>query len=166
MMIDVLALGGDEAVVGDRVAFVAAILERQVLHREVHARKVASRHRKIARLPRAGGQQDSVPFGSQPIDRQVASDIDSASERHAFRFQNREPAVQDPLLHLELGDAVAQQPADSIGFLEHGHRMSHAIELVGRGQPGGTGPDNRDLLSGPMLRAAAARPSLRRTHDR
>ena len=60
MMIDVLALRGDELVVRDRVALAAPVLQRQVLHREVDALQLASRHRQIARLPGAAGQQNGV----------------------------------------------------------------------------------------------------------
>ena len=41
---------------------------------------------------------------------------------------------RNALLQLELGDAVAQQPADAIGALEHGHRVAGAVQLLGGGQ--------------------------------
>ena len=40
------------------------------------------------------------------------------------------------LLHLELGDAVAQQAADAVGPLEHDHVVAGAGELLGGGQAG------------------------------
>jgi hypothetical protein len=57
--------------------------------------------------------------------------------------------VEVALLHLELGDAVAQQPADAVGALEHHHRVAGPRQLLGGGQAGRAGPDDRDALAGP-----------------
>ena len=48
----------------------------------------------------------------------------------------REPAVEVALLHLELGDAVAQQAADAVGPLEHDDVVAGAGQLLGGGEPG------------------------------
>jgi hypothetical protein len=40
------------------------------------------------------------------------------------------------LLHLELGDAVAQQAADAVGALVDGDGVSGAGELLGGGEAG------------------------------
>jgi len=49
-----------------------------------------------------------------------------------------EAAVQDPLFHLELGDAVAQQSADAVGPFEHDHVVAGAGQLLRprRARPG------------------------------
>src|SRR5438309_2600282 len=70
---------------------------------------------------------------------------------------NRRPAalrhsrVQDEeaLLHLELGNAVAQQAADSIVPLEDRHRVADPVELLGGGEAGRTRADHGDALPGP-----------------
>ena len=67
-----------------------------------------------------------------------------------------EPAVEDPLLQLELGDAVAQQAADAVGALEHGDAVAGAVQLIGRGEAGRPGADDRDALAGADAPAAAA----------
>ena len=149
------------------IAFAAAVLQRQVLHREVDALELAARHRQIARLAGAAGQQRprrsrdaAASTGtSTPTLTPVRNTTPSAS-------MQREPAVEDALLHLELGNAVAQQAADAIGLLEHGHGVAGAVQLIGRGEAGRAGTDDRDLLPRARRPAAAARPSLRRTRDR
>ena len=55
--------------------------------------------------------------------------------------------VQHPLLHLEFRNAVPEQAADPIGFLEHRHRVPGSVQLVGRREAGRTGPDDGDLLA-------------------
>ena len=60
-----------------------------------------------------------------------------------------------PLLHLEVGDAVAEQAADAVGALEDGDGVPGAGELLRGGQAGGPGADDRHRLAGLHLRAAA-----------
>ena len=66
-----------------------------------------------------------------------------------------EPAVEHRLLHLELGDPVAEQAAGLLGPLEHHHLVAGPGQLLGGGQPGRAGADHRHPLAG---RTAPARP--------
>jgi hypothetical protein len=50
--------------------------------------------------------------------------------------------------HLELGNAVAQQPADPVRTLVHHHVVPYPGQLLGCCQPGRTGPGYGDLLAG------------------
>ena len=52
------------------------------------------------------------------------------------------------LLELELGDAVAQQPADAVGALEDRDLVPGAVQLIGGGEAGRTRADDRDRLAG------------------
>ncbi len=45
-----------------------------------------------------------------------------ALEDHAFIAHQRQPALEPALFELEFRNAVAEQPADAIGALEHGDR--------------------------------------------
>ena len=76
-------------------------------------------------------------------------------EHGALGLHLGQAPVETELLHLELGDAVAQQPADPVGPLEHRDVVADAGELLGGGQPGGPGPDDRDLLARLGRRRAA-----------
>ena len=51
------------------------------------------------------------------------------------------------LLHLELGDPVAEQPADAVGPLEHHDVVTGARELLRRGQTGGARADHRRIVA-------------------
>ena len=75
-------------------------------------------------------------------------------------------ALEDALLHLELGDPVAQEPADAVRALEDRHQVAGAVELLGGREPGRAGANDRDLLAGARRPAARARPIPRRTRDR
>ena len=65
------------------------------------------------------------------------------------------------LLHLELGDAVAQQPADAVGPLEHDDVVPGARELLRGGQTGRARADDRDLAAGPHGRHHRRDPPFR-----
>ena len=69
------------------------------------------------------------------------------AELGALGLHLREAPVEVALLHLELGDAVAQQPADAVGALEHDDVVAGARELLRGREPGGPGADDRDLLA-------------------
>ena len=69
MMITCLPFGGDEAVVGDRVAGHPLVLERQELHREVDALELAAGDRQVARQGRAAAEADGVELGQQSVGR-------------------------------------------------------------------------------------------------
>ena len=86
--------------------------------------------------------------------------MNPGSKDHALLLHDRQPAGQEPLLHLELGDAVAQQPADPVGALEDRDRVAGPVELVGGGQPGGSRPDDGHALAGPDPRRRRCHPSL------
>ena len=59
-----------------------------------------------------------------------------------------QPPVEVALLHLELGDAVAQQAADAVGALEHDDVVAGAGQLLGGGEAGRAGADHGDPLAG------------------
>ena len=78
----------------------------------------------------------------------VHADIDVGLEDGAFGFHLLETAVDVPLLHLELGDAVAQQAADAVCPLEDRHCVTGAGQLLRCSQTGRATADNCDLLVG------------------
>ena len=66
----------------------------------------------------------------QRLDRDVDADLDAGAELDAFGLHLAHAPVDEALLHLEVGDAVAQQAADAVGLLEqrspHGRRARAA----------------------------------------
>jgi hypothetical protein len=127
----------------------APVLQREVVHREVDAVQLATGHRQVARLLGAAGKQDGVEVPPQLVRRHVHADVHAGPEDHTLVLHEREAPVENPLLHLELGDSVAQEAPDPVGLLEHRHRVSGAIELVGGGQASRARSDDRDLLPRP-----------------
>src|SRR5262245_27273590 len=51
-------------------------------------------------------------------------------------------------LHLEIGNAVAQQSSDAVGFFKYRNRMTCARKLLRGGESGWTRPDYGDALAG------------------
>ena len=64
------------------------------------------------------------------------------------------------LLHLEVGNAVTQEPAGLGVFLEHMHVMAGPRELLGAGKPGGSRSHDRDGLAGLMRRGLRSDPAF------
>ena len=129
---------------GIGVAFAAAVLQRQVVHREVDA--LAAR----ARAP-AGRAAASAPpastIASKSRRSSSAGDVDADVARRSgtstpFGRHQVEAAVEDALLQLELGNAVAQQAADAVGALEDRDGVAGAVELLAP-RPGRPGPSRR-----------------------
>ena len=100
-----------------------------------------------------------VPVMSMPISTPGA-------EPRALVLHLAQPAVEVALLHLEVGDAVAQQAADAVVALEDRDGVAGAGQLLRGGQAGGAGADDGDGLAGEPHAAARARPSPRRTPRR
>ena len=123
--------------VGHAVARDDLVLLRQELHREMDAVELAARHRQVARLLRAAREHDRVEL------------VDAAPAASTFTptcwfTRNSTPSACicsmrrsiRCFLHLEIGNAVAQQPADAVGFLEHDDGVAGARELLRAGEPG------------------------------
>ena len=66
----------------------------------------------------------------------IDADLDAGTELGALRLHLPETTIEDPLLHLELGDAVPQQPADAIGAFEHHDVVTRPGQLLGGSQAG------------------------------
>src|SRR5262245_13682885 len=157
---DALAQRRDEVLVADRVALAAPVLERQVLHGEVDAAELAAGHRQVARPARAARQDDRVEVPAEVPDGHVDADMRPCAEDDAGLLHDPEPAVEEPLLHLELGNAVAQQAADPVVALEHGYGVAGAVQLLGGGEAGGTGAYHGHALARASRRLLGAHPAF------
>jgi hypothetical protein len=79
------------------------------------------------------------PLGSSPT-------ITPVRKRHAFGLHLLDAAVDVVLLHLEVGDAVAQQAADAVVLLEQRHVVAGARELLRAAMPAGPEPTTATFL--------------------
>ena len=150
------ALAGGQDLIRHLVAFAAAVLLRQELHREVDAVQLAAGDVQVARLLGAAGQQDGVELLAQILHRDVAAHVGTGLETHSLGAHLLDAAVDEVLLHLEIRDAVAQQAADAVVLLEDRDVVAGARQLLRGGQARGTGADHRDALAGADLRPARA----------
>ena len=105
----------------------------------MHALEVAAFDRQVARLRRAGADDDRVEVLAQQLRLNVLADVRVADELDAFLLHELQAPLDDfTLVELHVRNAVHQQAAGAIGALEHGHEMSGAIQLRRSGEPGGT----------------------------
>ena len=114
----------------------------------------------VTRDGRAHGDDDGVVAGAQLLPGDVVADVDRAAEAGALGLHLLEAAVEDRLLHLELGDAVAQQATGPVGPLVDGDGVAGAGQLLGGGEAGRAGADDGDGLAGQALRRAGGDPAV------
>ena len=161
----------------------------EVLHGEVDPRQPPPGGRKVARHGGPSGEDHGVEGGADfggrahrdagpagrarasllpglegPVARRLVAgrpaDLRVADEGHPFGLELGQASVEDGLLHLELGDAVAQQSAGVFGTLEDGHVVPGPGQLLGGGQPGRSGPDDGHRLAGVHGRDLRRDPAL------
>ena len=155
------------------VAGDALILQRQELHREVHAVELAARNGQVARLLGAAREHHRVELGEQPVGSHglarpvghalagpLGSDVDAEAEHDALGLHLLDAPVDQRLLHLEIGDAVAQQSADAVVLLEHRDVVAGARELLRAGEPRRAGADHGDLLASLVCRRQRLYPAF------
>ena len=124
----------------------------QVLHREVDPGQAAALDRQVARHRRAGGEEQRVvlfpesPHVHRPV--VAAGDHRAGDELDALRAQQVHAPLHGPLVELHVRDAVHQQPANPVFALVHGDPVARRIELRGRRQTRGAGPDDGDAPAG------------------
>ena len=153
---DVLAVGEDRLAAIGGFAADAAVLLRQVIHGEVDALELAAGHRQVAALFGAAGEHHGVVFADELLGIDIDADMRAIMEDHALALHLRDAAVDVMLLHLEVGNAVAQKPAGLGEFLEHMHVVAGAGELLRAGEAGRPRADDGDLLAGLVRRPAPA----------
>ena len=110
----------------------------RIVHGEMHAVEIAARDGEVARMLGAAGEQHGVIVALELLDGDVAADMDVAMEGDALGLHLRHAALDDVFLHLEVGNAVAEQAAGIGVLLVDMHVVAGAGELLGRGKPGGT----------------------------
>ena len=124
-----------------------AVASVEVLHREVHAVELASGHGQVARHARADGEHDRVEALAQLRGVDVAADVDAEAKLDALLGELREAPLDDVLLDLEVGDAEAEQAAAGFVALEHGHRVTGAVQLLRARETRRPRADDRDACA-------------------
>ena len=82
--------------------------------------------------------------GLELLGRDVLADVHVAVEDDALRLHLLHAPLDDVLLHLEVGDAVAQQPAGLGALLVDVHLVAGARELLGGSEPRRARADDGD----------------------
>ena len=102
--------------------------------------ELTARDIQIARPLGAAGQHDHVGVVQQRRYRQGRRRPRAGAERDAFGLHLLDAPVDQELLHLEVGNAVAQQAADTVTLFEQRHSMPGARKLLRTGQARRTEP--------------------------
>ena len=86
----------------------------EVVHGQVDAVEVPARDLEVPLPQGADGQDHGVVGRPQVLNGQVDADVDAALEDRALGLHLVDPAVQEGLVHLEVGDAVADEAAGAV----------------------------------------------------
>ena len=149
---------GDEPILAGRGDLVLDLVAdgdpvglRQEVHRLHDAVELSAGHEQVTRQRGPDGEDHRVEAGLQLLAGDVAADVDAAAEDRALGLHLGQAAIEDRLLHLELGDAITQQAPGSVGPLVDRHGVAGPGELLGDGQTGRAGADDRHGLRGEPL---------------
>ena len=108
----------------------------------------------------ASSKNDRVEIAAKIFDRNFRADFGVGDELHALGGHLFKAAIDDVLFELELGNAVAKQSADAVGFFVDRDGVAGAAELLRCGESGGAGTDDGDFFSGAMLRRLGTNPAF------
>lgn len=140
-----LALGGDGKLL--QFAREHAVLSAQQVKREVDAFEFAARNLEVAGSRRADREHDGVVRLLQIGGGDVRAHRDAGDEGDAFGLENRAAAVDDGLVELETGNAVAEQAADVLVLFVDRHLVAAAAKGDRGGESGGARADDGDGLA-------------------
>ncbi|CAB4847085.1 unannotated protein [freshwater metagenome] len=112
------------------IPFLHPVGTGEELHGLMHTGQLTTGHGQIAPVGSTYRDHNCVVTATEVCTRDIGAHVDTGAELHALGHHLLETAVEMPLLHLELGDAVAEEAADAIGTLEHRDRVTGASELL------------------------------------
>ncbi|MDZ7728182.1 MAG: hypothetical protein U5Q44_08275 [Dehalococcoidia bacterium] len=99
--------------------------------------------------PGAGAEEDrGEALGEHAVDGDIAAHVGVAAEFDAKPVQVLEVLVDEVLLHLEVRDAVDEHTAGIGPGFEDGGAVAHEREVLGDGEAGRPGADDRHPLAG------------------
>ena len=107
----------------------------EVVHGQVDAVEVPPRDVEVPLPQGADGQDHGVVARPQVLDGQVDADVDAALEDGALGLHLVDPAVQEGLVHLEVGDAVADEAAGAVIALVDDDLVTGPGQLLGGRHP-------------------------------
>ena len=132
----------------------------QEFHRHVDAAQFAAFNWQIARFSGTSAEGDGVKVGAQFRAGDILADMAASDKFNPFGGQQVNATLHNLLVKFHVGDAIHEQPTNSVRSLVDGDAMSGLVELRRAGQPRGTGADHRDLFARAHLRRLRDHPTL------
>jgi hypothetical protein len=117
------------------VAGVALVLLGQEFHGEMDAVQLAAGDPGRAAFGAARQHHRVEVLRSESTDTWTPTSVECGRSR--LRLPSAHAAVDQVLFHLEVGNAVAQQAADPVGLLEHGHAWPARASCCAQASPPG-----------------------------
>ncbi len=140
-----LALGVDR---GRLVPGLRPVRGHKVVHRELNAVELTTLDGHVPGHGRTRAHDDRVEAGARLLEREVDADLDAGLEPGALGPHLGQPAVDVPLLELEVGDPVPERPAEAVVAFVDDDRVPGAGEPLGRGESRRARADDGDGVPG------------------
>ena len=125
---NVLAFCGDEALY--RVPCLNVVTGSEIVHGVMDAQEVPSGNLKLSRDARTGGNDHRVVALVDFLPGYVHPDLNTRAETRPFSLHLSKSLIEVVFFHFEVGDAVAEQAADSVIALENRNCVAHPSELL------------------------------------
>src|SRR5580658_10876696 len=138
--------GGIEQSCRHLVPQTAAVAGGEVLQRLHDIAEADARSLEQARSIDSGRDQDGVVAAPDLGQTRIAADLETRVKDHAAGLEQSVPAGDDPLVELEIGDAVDEEPADPVVAIVDMDLIALAAQLFGGSEAARSGADDRDRL--------------------
>ena len=119
----------------------------QEIHRKIDSLGIPSRRLDIPGIFRSSAEDHFVVFLQELIRFHIHAHIATGDKPDPFFFHNIDFPVNILFLQFHIRDPVHQETAYPVVSLIHRHRVSSAVQLVGRRQPRRTGADDRHFFA-------------------
>jgi len=130
----------------------------QVIDGEMDPAEAAARDRQVARSGGAAAQHHGIVGRTDLRHGQVAADFAAGDKLDALVSHERDPPGDPGFVQLHVGDAVGQQAAGPVGAFVDDYLVAGLVELVGAGQSGRSGTDDRHAFARAPFRGLRPHP--------
>ncbi|MNV39150.1 hypothetical protein D3C71_1307200 [compost metagenome] len=125
-----------------------AVLLHEIRHGIINAIKIGTADTGRTRGFRTAAIKNRIVIGQKRLNRHIHADINAAMEGNTFTLDLLDTAIDEVLLHLEIRNAVTQQPAGLRFALEDMNLVAGAAKLLRSRHAGWAGTDDGNLLAG------------------
>ena len=132
----------------------------QVVHRKVYALGVPAGHVQVPGLFCAAAQHHGIKICQQLLGGHCTAHIHAGAEHHTLGLHQLDPALNDCLVQLHVGDAVHQKAAHAVGTLKHRNGVAALVQVLCHRKPRRAAAHHGNAFAGAGRRRGGSQPVL------